>query len=115
MRFLDFYENKINTLSINYLFFPELMISVFIIVVAMVGIFNIVISQSVRAFSSYHKKKNLLQIGSQNLFNRQVLHLNLSRFYIYFSIFFMCLMLTVYINSVRVCILNNSYILNNEI
>jgi len=67
MSFLNFFENKINILSINYLFFPELMTSVFIIVVAMVGIFNIVISQFVKAFYPFTKKKPFLQIGSQNL------------------------------------------------
>lgn len=115
MNVLHFFENKINILGINYLFFPELMISVFIIVVAMVGIFNIVISQHVKAFYTYTKKRPFLQIGSQNLSGRQTSNLNLSRFYIYFSIFFMCLMLFVYINFPRICIFNNSYILNNEI
>lgn len=100
----NLHATKTNILGIDYLFFPEFMISVFIIAVAVVGIFNIVILQFNKLYHPYFGKKFFLQVNGNNVESKRSAYLNLSKFYVYFCIFFMCLMLFIYSNSTNICV-----------
>lgn len=104
--------NKINVFGVDYLFFPELMISVFVIAIAIIGIFSIVV---VKINSSLYGEKNNSFTLYKETHEKLSYYLNLSRLYVYLCIFFMCLMLFIYASSLRVILWNYSYVMNNEI
>lgn len=91
--------NKINVFGVDYLFFPELMISVFVIAIAIIGIFSIVV---VKINSSLYGEKDNSFTLYKETHEKLSYYLNLSRLYVYLCIFFMCLMLFIYASSLRV-------------